>query len=233
MIRIKHPTGGTMTVQFQFMMRSGPTPGKIFPLERPEIIIGRDNISSLMINDAEVSRKHCRLIWQGSGYVIEDLGSTNGTFVNGQRLSAPFVLRGGESISLGENIVLGYESLADPNATVLSASASEVKMAVAEATAVAETPKQEPPLVTAPFSEEAPLPAKPASTGQVPVAPIPSQPKAAKKSNKTMVIFLVLLLGLLCICGVIAIFLFRAPITFWSNNLSFIFKPELYPQCIP
>ena len=222
-----------MTVQFQFVMRSGPTSGKIFSLEGPEIIIGRENTSSLMINDAEVSRKHTRLIWQASGYVIEDLGSTNGTFVNGQRLSAPFVLRGGESVSLGENIVLVYESTADPNATMLSASASAVQMAVAEAQSIAEVSKPEPPDSTALFSGQAPTPVKPASNGQVPAAPPPSQPKAAKKSNKIMVIFLVVVLGLLCICGVIAIFLYRAPITFWCNNLSFIFKPELYPQCIP
>jgi pSer/pThr/pTyr-binding forkhead associated (FHA) protein len=222
-----------MTVQFQFVMRSGPTPGKIFPLEGPEIIIGRDNTSSLMVNDAEVSRKHTRLIRQSLGYVIEDLGSTNGTFVNGQRLSTPFVLRGGESVSLGENIVLVYESTADPNATMLSASASAVKMAVAETQTVAEVSNPEPPLATATFSEQAPAPARPASSGQVPAGPAPSQPAAAKKSNKKMIIFLVVVLGLLCICCVIAIFLYRAPITFWCNNLSFIFKPELYPQCIP
>lgn len=223
-------TGGTMTANFQFVMRSGPTPGKVYPLEGPEIIIGRDNTSSLMINDAEVSRKHTRLVWQSLGYVVEDLGSTNGTFVDGQRLTAPYVLRGGETISLGENIVLVYESTADPDATVLSTSASAVKQAVAQAQATAQAPKpevqREPP-------QPEPAPIKPAPLKLAPVSPDPVQPVAPKKSRKSLVILLVIVLGLLCVCGVIAIYLYRAPISFWCSNFSFYFKPELYPQCIP
>jgi len=221
-----------MTAQFQFVMRSGPTPDKVYPLEGPEIIIGRDTASNLMINDSEVSRKHTRLVWQSLGYVVEDLGSTNGTFVNGQRLTAPFVLRGGESISLGENIVLVYESTADPNATVLSTSASAVKQAIAEAQATAEAPKPEIPSAPAP-SQPVSTPIKPAPSRPVPASPFPDQPVTPKKSNKSLIILLVVVLGLVCVCGVIAIYLYRAPISFWCNNLSFYFKPELYPQCVP
>ena len=72
--------------QFQFVMRSGPTPGVTFPLEGDQLIIGRDASNSITINDAEISRKHSRLSFQGGKYVLEDLGSTNGTFVNGQRI---------------------------------------------------------------------------------------------------------------------------------------------------
>lgn len=219
-----------MTAQFQFVMRSGPTPGKVFPLEGPEIIIGRDNTSSLMINDAEVSRKHTRLVWQSLGYVVEDLGSTNGTFVNGQRLTAPYVLRGGESISLGENILLVYESTADPDATVLSTSASAVKQAVAAAQATTEAPKPEIPKVQA---QPASTPVQPTPVRSTPATPQPQQPIAPKKSKKGTVVLLVVVLVLLCICGAIAIYLYRAPISFWCSNFSFYFKPELYPQCAP
>lgn len=219
-----------MTAQFQFVMRSGPTPGKVFPLEGPEIIIGRDNTSSLMINDGEVSRKHTRLVWQSLGYVVEDLGSTNGTFVNGQRLTMPFVLRGGESISLGENIVLDYESTADPDATVISTSASAIKQAVAAAQTTAEAPKPEIPQAQ---PQPVPTPIKPAPAKLVPAMPKPDKPVAAKKSKKGLVVLLVVVMAILCICGVIAIYLYRAPISFWCNNLSFYFKPELYPQCVP
>jgi pSer/pThr/pTyr-binding forkhead associated (FHA) protein len=219
-----------MTAQFQFVMRSGPTPGKVFPLEGPEIIIGRDNTSSLMIEDAEVSRKHTRLVWQSLGYVIEDLGSTNGTFVDGQRLTTPYVLRGGESVSLGENIVLFYQSTTDLDATVLSTSASAVKQAVAEAKATAEAPKPEIP--SAP-PQPVPTSVREAQSRPAPISPEPVQPVAPKKPRKSMVILLVVLLGLLCVCGFIAISLYRAPISFWCENFSFYFKPELYPQCVP
>jgi pSer/pThr/pTyr-binding forkhead associated (FHA) protein len=105
--------------QFQFVMRSGPTPGVTFPLEGDQLTIGRDASNGVAINDAEVSRKHSRLSFQGGKYVVEDLGSTNGTFVNGQRLSGPVVLKPGDVVSLGEQIVLMYDAInSDPGATM-------------------------------------------------------------------------------------------------------------------
>ena len=105
--------------QFQFVMRSGPTPGVTFPLEGDQLVIGRDSSNGVAINDAEISRKHSRLSFQGGKYVLEDLGSTNGTFVNGQRLAGPVVLKPGDVVSLGEQIVLMYDAInIDPGATV-------------------------------------------------------------------------------------------------------------------
>jgi predicted component of type VI protein secretion system len=105
--------------QFQFVMRSGPTPGVIFPIEGDQLVIGRDSTNGVAINDAEISRKHSRLSFQGGKYVLEDLGSTNGTFVNGQRLAGPVVLKPGDVVSLGEQIVLMYDAInIDPGATV-------------------------------------------------------------------------------------------------------------------
>jgi pilus assembly protein CpaF len=93
----------------------------VFPLEGEQLTIGRDAANGVAINDAEVSRKHSRLSFQGGKYVIEDLGSTNGTFVNGQRLSGPVVLKPGDVVSLGEQIVLMYDSVnMDPGATMAS-----------------------------------------------------------------------------------------------------------------
>ena len=109
-----------MAALFQFVMRSGPTPGVTFALEGDQLVIGRDATHAVSINDAEVSRKHARLTFQGGKYVIEDLGSTNGTFVNGQRLVSPAVLKPGDVVSLGEQIVLMYEGLsADAGATMI------------------------------------------------------------------------------------------------------------------
>jgi hypothetical protein len=101
-------------------MRSGPTPGQAFPLTKNEISIGRDISNDVVISDSEISRKHARLILQSGGYVLEDLGSTNGTFVNGQRLMGPHLLRPGELIMLGENVSLTYEPGFDQDATMVS-----------------------------------------------------------------------------------------------------------------
>ena len=104
-----------MPGQYQLTMRSGPNPGTVFALEIDQIGIGRDSANEISVNDAEVSRRHARLTFQGGKYVLEDMGSTNGTFVNGQRLSGPRVLKSGEVISLGEQIVFVYETVdSDP-----------------------------------------------------------------------------------------------------------------------
>jgi predicted component of type VI protein secretion system len=119
-----------MASQFQLIMRSGPTPGAAFTLEGDQMTIGRDSTNEIVINDAEVSRRHARLTFQGGKYVLEDLGSTNGTFVNGQRLAGPRVLKTGEVVSFGEQIVLVFEAVSlDPGATMVSPRAAAVPAA--------------------------------------------------------------------------------------------------------
>lgn len=132
-----------MAAQFQFVMRSGPTPGATFSLEGDQLTIGRDSSSGVAINDAEISRKHARLTFQGGKYVIEDLGSTNGTFVNGQRLVSAVVLKSGDVVSFGEQIVLMYEALSsDPGETMISARKGPPRPATASAPAPAPAPQQ-------------------------------------------------------------------------------------------
>jgi pSer/pThr/pTyr-binding forkhead associated (FHA) protein len=98
-------SGGT----FQLVMRQGPQPGEIFPISGMVMIIGRDARNDIVINDPEVSRQHAQLSLQAQGYVITDQGSTNGTFVNGKRLSAPYRLSNGDEVGLGETVVMVYQ----------------------------------------------------------------------------------------------------------------------------
>lgn len=63
--------------------------------------IGRASDNQLIIDDPKVSRSHAQLEWNGAGYSLRDLGSVNGTFVNGERLTgAPRLLRDGDEISI-------------------------------------------------------------------------------------------------------------------------------------
>lgn len=112
-----------MTTTFQLIAQSGPTAGNIYPLEQEEIFIGRDLNNDIVINDPEVSRRHIRFFKQGDDYNIEDLGSTNGTLVNGQRIEGAHTLNSGEEITLGEHVHLIYERISDGHTdeTVLSA----------------------------------------------------------------------------------------------------------------
>jgi pSer/pThr/pTyr-binding forkhead associated (FHA) protein len=172
-----------MTSQnFQLVMQKGPNPGKVFELTQDEITIGRDISNRFVINDPEVSRRHARLTAQASGYVIEDLGSTNGTFVDGQRLMGPHLLRPGQTVMFGEKITLAYQALGfDPNATLASpASVSPVSQdtyRVPPSDIYAATPPEPtvheelPPAYVVPPAQAAPV-YPPAYSSQVPAGPV-------------------------------------------------------------
>jgi hypothetical protein len=67
------------------------------------LVIGRAKGVSIRLSDPLVSGRHARVAPEGDGVSLEDLGSTNGTFLNGAQLSAPAVLRNGDRIRLGDS----------------------------------------------------------------------------------------------------------------------------------
>ncbi len=79
-------------------------------LDLPTSGIGRDPANRLVINDSEVSWHHEQIVQQGQGHHILDLGSRNGTFVNGQRLqpNVPRPLRDGDAIRFGNTTTFIY-----------------------------------------------------------------------------------------------------------------------------
>lgn len=92
-------------------MKEGPTPGQRTDLAGSGLLLGRDPACNLVINDVEVSRRHARLIAQSGGYAIEDLGSTNGTFIEGQRIKGVVPLKLGANIRLGDRVSYLYEAV--------------------------------------------------------------------------------------------------------------------------
>jgi hypothetical protein len=84
---------------------AGRYQGGVYPLEAGrEVLIGRQTACDVVLAEEQVSRRHARLGWDGEAPVIEDLGSTNGTYVNGERVKRR-KLAEGDRILVGANIL--------------------------------------------------------------------------------------------------------------------------------
>ena len=87
-----------------FAVESAGQAGRRYPLG-DEITVGRAAGCQVTVDDTYVSQQHARIFDRGGNWYVEDLGSTNGTFVNEQRLVAPAMLTPGDKIRVGTTIV--------------------------------------------------------------------------------------------------------------------------------
>ena len=80
----------------------GPNVGQELELSGPGVV-GRDPAKShLVLEDPEASRRHASLIPEGQSLNVEDLGSTNGTFVNGRQITRPLPLEANDTVRIGD-----------------------------------------------------------------------------------------------------------------------------------
>ena len=105
----------------------GPGTGHTFTLGTDPVIIGREGpTAKFVIADPAVSRRHAQISRQDDGYVIEDLNSTNGTFINAQRVVGAVPLTPGDLIELGTAVTLSYDTLDYDNVTMLALNQGKV-----------------------------------------------------------------------------------------------------------
>lgn len=86
---------------------SGPLVGKLHALQGGETIIGRSPDVDIFINDARISREHLSIVVNPQGTELTDLGSTNGTFVNGQRLKT-HLLKDGDKVQISSSTIFKF-----------------------------------------------------------------------------------------------------------------------------
>ena len=96
----------------------GQRPGQRILVDQPELIIGRDEECDLFIPERQVSRRHARIAVEGDRYILTDLGSKNGTFVNGQPVAEPYSLQNGDEIQIAFCCKLAFVG-ADATAPVI------------------------------------------------------------------------------------------------------------------
>ena len=191
---------------YQLTMRSGPTPGKVFPLEQEEVRLGRDLASDISISDPEVSRHHARFFMQDENIFMEDLGSTNGSFLNGLRISSPQQLRQGDVITFGEKIVMVFEKIIyDRDATVVSSQSPRT----VQAQPVQEPYQPEPDSLA--YQQPQHLPRIPGERGsQAPVSR-----STAKKKSGLPAWLIILIIAIVVIACVIAVTFWFMPASWW------------------
>jgi pSer/pThr/pTyr-binding forkhead associated (FHA) protein len=115
------------------LVRSGSLRGKRLPVRVPVVNIGRADYNDIVISEPSVSTTHAKLQRRDDIWVVTDLGSTNGTYVEGEAVTGETALTPGTTLKFGEVAVL-FEPLDDQPAPRLAGTESMERVAPAEAT---------------------------------------------------------------------------------------------------
>lgn len=83
----------------------GPNAGQSVPLGEGPILLGRGTDAAIRLDDDYVSTRHARFATNGEQWFVEDLGSTNGTYLGSQRITTPIPIGLGIQVRLGKTIV--------------------------------------------------------------------------------------------------------------------------------
>lgn len=91
----------TPQAEWYLQVSIGTQPGRKFPLQ-DQMIAGRSQSNPIWVNNNNASRRHAQIEASGDGFAIKDLGSTNGTWVNGERISGRVRLRENDTVIIGD-----------------------------------------------------------------------------------------------------------------------------------
>jgi pSer/pThr/pTyr-binding forkhead associated (FHA) protein len=100
---------------FQLTIAAGQEAGKEFVFDQASVVIGRNSDCDVVLYDAGISRKHARIFRSGDVLAVEDLGSSNGTLVNGARVEGSLELQDGDALTLGP-VVFQFSAMEQPPA---------------------------------------------------------------------------------------------------------------------
>jgi len=218
--------------QYTLVVTDGPNVGKIYPLQGMICTMGRSADSTVVFDSSRVSRHHIQIRLLPTGTMIEDLGSTNGTWVNGRRLVEPRTLSQGDQIRIADYITLEYAvEEAGSAATVIS------DMPRGATQVMQGTPRYEPPTPPPPPQDRdfaaynAAPPAQPLESvgpevDYVAAAEIvPLDTPEPSKRPRWLYIVIGILVILICLCVALAVYLWFAPVAFWERVFDLVGIP--------
>lgn len=170
------------------VIERGPTPDKQYHLTAVANTLGRSPNNEVVINDLEISRRHAQIAWRGNGATIEDLGSTNGTFVNGQRANSVTALQHGDKIELGDTVSLYFYLIGSPLSVPVTAPTSLENEDTADLPPIRLAPTPPPPPPQNPIQQPA-VASQPADNGR----------------SRTLIGCIALVVLLICFCGALTV----------------------------
>src|SRR5262245_16294136 len=163
--------------------------------DRTEINVGRVQGNDLMLPKGNVSKRHARLLYRDGRFIVTDLKSTNGTYVNGRKIAQATIVREGDKIYIGD-FVLRIELSGDGSSQASQPGVPAPGMQQQDGVGAHEEPsppeeapappagfsprpsgQMPPPLPGAPTAGPPPMPLNPSSPA-IPAAPIPPMPPA-------------------------------------------------------
>ncbi|MBP6015392.1 MAG: FHA domain-containing protein [Candidatus Promineofilum sp.] len=184
------------------VVERGPVPTTRIQLQTEQLTIGRSAGNDLVLADAEVSRRHIRIVRRADGFAVEDTGSTNGTFVNGQRITHLTLLQDGDTIDLGDTVRLRYLSASEPAAANAPGPAPDLAERPTQLYSPPVSPVQAKPIQPSPHLTP-PAPRPPAAAPQPAPAytPAPSYATEEPRRGRGLLVGCGLLLALLLVCA--------------------------------
>lgn len=184
------------------VVERGPVPTTRIPLQSEQLTIGRSAGNDLVLADPEVSRRHIRIVRRADGFAVEDTGSTNGTFVNGQRITHLTLLQDGDTIDLGDTVRLRYMSASEPAWVDDPNPVQDTAERPTQLYTSPVSPSQAKPIQPSPpMASPTPRPAASAPQPSPAYTPTPSYVTEEPRRGRRLIVGCGLLLALLLVCA--------------------------------
>jgi pSer/pThr/pTyr-binding forkhead associated (FHA) protein len=210
--------------QHTLIVNSGPNIGQSYMLSDMVSTLGRSADNTIVLDSTQVSRYHTKITLLPTGAVIEDMGSTNGTFINGQQIFSQYSLTSGDTIGIADYITFQYVMEGSVGGVIPPSTKGRATRIMdgsgGYGAAPVPTAPQIPPY-TPDFQQNTFTPPPPSAYPSVPNA----KPQANRRNPTSLYVIIAVLVVLICFCVAVAIFLWFAPEAFWRDIFDFFGIP--------
>ncbi len=213
--------------EHELVVTEGPNVGERYLLLDMVSTLGRASDNTVVLESSQISRHHAQIRLLPGGAIIEDMGSTNGTFINNRRLVEPHTLSAGDHVRFADFVTFEYVVHEQPASTVVAGSTQAMDEPPGFRTPPQPTQQSyqgpEDVELPSPFYPQQPIYEQPlppvgynSPVYNAPAASPAEEPRAPRRSRGLYIIIGVLVV-LICLCIALAVYLWFAPLSFWER----------------